>query len=210
MFSDTILIFNKDEPVDDHGHEYLVMFACEFIQDLMQRTSELEIQFRAILAYNEFYYHKLTNLEAYYGSALVTAHHKEKDINALGLFIDKKINHRNKVFKVSEFDNDLYFVYLLQTLEALHFYGEFSLPLNPSLIESFEFYGLENDIKVLSLIHRNVEEQSNSKVRGKYLESYYQYKKRYSWLIDLFEANDFDHTMLSPQADWEHLKRTSL
>lgn len=208
VFSDTILIFNSDAPINEHDHEYLVMFACEFIQDLMFKTIDLDIQFRAILTYDEFYHHDLKNLEAYYGMALVNAYYKEKEINALGLFIDKRMNHYNKIFKTSEFDKDLLFVYLLQGIEFLHMFGEFDLPIDAGYVSAgFDFFGLQDDVKTLENIHANVTVQMDSKIRGKYLETYHQYQKRYKWLMTLFENSDFDHTVVSPSADWTHLKR---
>lgn len=208
VFSDTILIFNKEVATSQHDHEYLIMYACEFIQDLMFKTIELDIQFRAILTHDEFYYENLDNLEAYYGAALVNAYHKEKEINGLGLFIDKRISKYNLIFKMSEFDKDLNFVYLLQTLEFLHSFGEFTLPLSSSYVSAgFDLFGLEDNVITLKNIYANIASQTDSKIRGKYLETYNQYRKRYSWLLDLFETNDFDHTIISPHAEWEHLKR---
>lgn len=211
VFSDTILIFNTTAPLSKHDHEYLVMFACEFIQDLMFKTIDLDIQFRAILTYDEFYYHDLKNLEAYYGEALVNAYYKEKEINALGLFIDKRINHYNTIFKTSEFDKDLYFVYLLQTIERLHQFGEFKLPIDKDYVStSYDFFGLENEVKTLKNLHVNIAKHTDSKIRGKYLETYYQYQKRYMWLMSLFESSNFDYTVVSPEAEWSHLIRGSL
>ena len=209
VFSDTILIFNRKIAVTQHDHEYLIMYSCEFIQDLMFKTLELDIQFRAILTYDEFYYENLDNLEAYYGKALVNAYYKEKEINGLGLFIDKRISHYNTIFKMSEFDKDLNFVYLLQALEFLHSFGEFLLPLSPSYVsEGYDLFGLEDNICILKTIHTNIAIQIDSRIRGKYLETYNQYRKRYGWLLNIFETSCFDHTVISPEAEWEHLKRS--
>ncbi|PWS31161.1 hypothetical protein [Pedobacter paludis] len=208
VFSDTILIFNNATPVTEHDHEYFVMFACEFIQDLMFKTIDLDIQFRAILTYDQFYYHNLKNMEAYYGTALVNCYYKEKEINALGLFIDKRINKYNKIFRTTEFDNDLNFVYLLQTIEFLHMFGEFDPPIDEGYVSAgYDFFGLQDDVKTLKNIYSNITLQKDSKIRGKYLETYYQYQKRYKWLMALFENSNFDHTVVSPNADWTHLKR---
>lgn len=136
VFSDTILIINKESPRNKHDHEYLVMYACEFVQDLMYRCIDLEIQFRAILTYGEFYYEKLENIEAYYGKALINSYYKEKDINSLGLFIDKSILHYNTIFKTALFDKDVHFVYLTQDIEHLcYLYNAENLPLDSSLID---------------------------------------------------------------------------
>lgn len=50
VFSDTILVFNKVAPTTEHEHQYLVMYSCEFAQDLFYRCVSLGIQFRAIFS----------------------------------------------------------------------------------------------------------------------------------------------------------------
>lgn len=208
VFSDTILIFNKTEPDTKHDHEYFVMYACEFIQDLMFKTLNMDIQFRAILTYDEFYYHDFENLEAYYGLALVRAYYKEKEINAMGLFIDKRINHYNTIFQTSEFDKDLNFVFLLQTIEHLHQFGEFELPIDAGYVSAgYDFFGLSYEVRILEILYDNIKKQVDSKIRGKYLETYFQYRKRYKWLLTLFEENKFDYQIISPDADWTNLVR---
>ena len=170
VFSDTILIINKQAPKNSDNHEYLVMYACEFAQDLMFRCIDLEIQFRAILTYGEFYYEKLENIEAYHGKALVDAYYKEKDINCLGLFIDKSILQYNVIFKTIQFDKDLHFVFLTQNLERLCcFYDAAHLPIDPFFIEQAgEFPYLKDEVKILETLRKNIDTQIDSKVRGKY------------------------------------------
>ncbi len=204
VFSDTILIINKQAPRNTDDHEYLVMYACEFAQDLMFRCIGLEIQFRAILTYGEFYYEKLKNIEAYHGKALVNAYYKEKDINCLGLFIDKSILQYNIIFKTIPFDKDLHFVFLTQNLERLcYFYDANHLPLDPFLIDQAgEFPYLKDEVKILETLKRNIDTQIDSKVRGKYLQAYYFYNKRYKTFIDQLEKNNFDYKIVSPNAEW--------
>jgi hypothetical protein len=204
VFSDTILILNKETPRNTFEHEYLVMYACEFAQDLMFRCIDLEIQFRAILTYGEFFYEKLENIEAYHGKALVNAYYKEKDINSLGLFIDKSILQYNKFFKTTQFDKDLNFVFLTQNLERLcHFYDASHLPLDPFLIDqACEFPYLKDEVKILATLKKNIDTQIDSKVRGKYLQAYYFYQQRYKVFIDQLEKSDFDYKIVSPTADW--------
>lgn len=210
VFSDTILIFNREVTTNQRDKEYLVMYFCEFVQDLMFRTIDFDIQFRAILTYEEFYYHEMENLEAYFGDALINAYHKEKEINGLGLFIDKQIIEYNKIFKITEFDKDLCFVYLLQTIEFLHSLGKFELPINTDYVSAgYNFFGLEDNVLILKNIYSNTLSQTDSRIRGKYLEAYGLYKKRYGWLIGIFEMNNFDHKVISPQAEWDHLRRDS-
>lgn len=210
VFSDTILIFNKDTPISDHDHEYLVMFACEFVQDLMCQSADLEIQFRAILTYGEFFYEHLSNIEAYYGKALVSSYHKENNINGIGLFIDKNILQYNTIFKTTPFDSDLHFVFLMQSMEALYKF-DYEVPIPRINIEDeLVCYNIEWESKILKTIKKNIDIQTDSKIRGKYLQTYYLYKRRYQKIIDILEENDFDYKALSPDADWKNAVKESL
>lgn len=205
VFSDTILILNKKTPRNTYEHEYLVMFACEFVQDLMFRSINLEIQFRAILTYGDFFYEKLENIEAYHGKALVNAYYKEKDINSLGLFIDKNIQGYNKIFKTTQFDKDLDFVFLTQNLERLcYFYDASSLPIDPFIIDqACEFPYLKDEVKILETLKKNIDTQIDSKIRGKYLHAYYFYQQRYKVFMNQLEINNFNYKIVSPKAKWE-------
>lgn len=203
VFSDTILIFNKDNPVTTHDHEYFVMFACEFVQDLMCRSVDLEIQFRAILTYGEFFYERLENIEAYHGTALVNTYKKEKDINGIGLFMDKSILKYSDIYKTTSFDNDLHFVFLMQSMERLHKF-DYEIPIPRINIEDeLVCYDIEWETKILKTIKKNINTEMDSKIRAKYIQTYYIYKQRYQRIIDILEENDFDYKVLSPNADWE-------
>lgn len=203
VFSDTILIFNKEKPISTRDHEYVVMYACEFVQDLMCRSVDLEIQFRAILTYGEFFYEHLSNIDAYHGTVLVNSYIKEKEINGMGLFIDNRILQYNTIFKIISFDTDLHFVYLMQSMEMLLTF-DCDIPIPTSLIdETYNFYDIEWETKVLKTIKKNIDTQTDSKIRGKYLQTYYLYKQRYGKIIDVLEKYKFDYKVISPDADWE-------
>lgn len=206
VFSDTILIFNKIAPTSTHDHEYLVMYACEFVQDLIFRCRDLKIQFRAILTYDEFYYEKLENIEAYHGKALINAYNKEKEIMGLWLFMDKRILHYNKIFPSVEFDKDLDFVFLLQGIERLNRYDIKQFPIKPDLIEeTFELYDFKEEVQILKTIKDNVDTQQDSRIRAKYLQTYYLFKTRYKIIIETLEKSNFDYHKISPEANWDHL-----
>src|SRR4051812_2952444 len=51
VFSDTILVYNIHDPKNKFEHEYLVMYACEFVNDLLYRLTDKDRYFRAILTY---------------------------------------------------------------------------------------------------------------------------------------------------------------
>jgi hypothetical protein len=205
-FSDTILVYNNEDPSSDFDHEYFVMFACEFVQDLQVKIRNMNIQFRAILTYGEFSVRQMTNIQAYHGRAFLYAYEKEKQINGMGLFIDKRISKYNKFLRFTSFDDDFDFVFILQALERLHSLGEFEIPIDHYLIEiTQDLLYLDTDVQYLSQLKYSVDNMSNSKIRGKYIQTYHYYQVRYPRLCSLFEASNFDHKILNPNADWSYI-----
>jgi len=203
VFSDTIIVFNKAIVQNQHDHEYIVMYACEFVQDLLHRCIELEIQFRAILTYGEFQYEKLANIETYHGKALIDCYHKEKNIDAIGLFIDKKILKYNRYFASAQFDIELQFIYLTKSIERLYKStgGEFHVD-SFTVEQTFDLCDYPQEVMFLKILKINLDSQINSKIRSKYLHTYHYYKSRYSNLIERLEDVDFDFRIISPGADW--------
>ena len=53
-FSDTLLVYNTYDPVSEHDRHYIVMFMCEFAQDLFYRLIGRNLYFRAYLTKGEF------------------------------------------------------------------------------------------------------------------------------------------------------------
>lgn len=202
VFSDTILIFNKLQPLSQHDHEYIVMYSCEFAQDLMFRCRELNIQFRAILTYGEFYYEKLTNIEAYHGNALIQTYLKEKEITGLGLYIDKKISHCNKIFATTSFDKDLDFVFLLQDIERAKSLGFETFPLPWELVDPHFLYDFREEVEILKIIKEECDTQMDPKIRIKYLQTYHLFKTRYKAMLEFLENNNFQFQAISPEANW--------
>lgn len=202
VFSDTLLIFNQKSPESKYDHECIVMYLCEFAQDFLFRSVELDIQFRAILTYGEFTYERLKNIEAYHGKALISAYQKEKNLATLGLYIDKSINHHNKIFATESFDENLEFVFLLQQMEDLKRLGLDEFPLRWELADPHLLYGFKDEVSILKSLKSNVNTQKESRVRAKYLQAYYFYKLRYKRMIDYLEQNSFDHRSASPDWKW--------
>ncbi len=204
VFSDTILVFNKHTPINQHDHEYCIMYACEFVQDLFLRSVSLGIQFRAILTYGEFHYEKMTNIEAYHGKSLVGAYNKEKEIDGMGLFIDKTLLSNCRFFATASFDLDLDFVFLTTTLERICITYDLDFPIDKSMVDGTdEFSDFPSEVKYLQTLKENLGTQSDPKIKGKYIKTYNFYKTRYpKHLLELEEAN-FDFKILSPSADWK-------
>src|SRR6266446_8306921 len=63
VFSDTILVYNVVEPLNRFDHASLVMYSCEYFQDLLYKTVESNVHFRAVLRYGEFDHYHLQHIE---------------------------------------------------------------------------------------------------------------------------------------------------
>ncbi len=195
VFSDTILVFNPKEPGTKDYSNVTVMDLCEFAQHLLlYMCVDLKIHFRAILTKGEFYYSKLKNIESYYGKALNFAHEKEKEINGIGLFIDKGILNYNIIYPTIRFDDDFHFVYLTQNLSDLNEYFTIENPVIHASLNKMVL--LKPEIEMLKLIKDNIENQVDSKIRGKYLMTYHLYKIRYKEIIEYFEFSDFKYIVI--------------
>lgn len=140
VFSDTILVYNDFTPKDDHEHEYAVMFSCEFAQDLLVRLVGRDVHFRALLEYGDFSHDSLTNIQSFFGPALVRAYQREKQLQAVGLFATDACVARNRIFPTERFQDDLHFVYLNQSLERLQQNTGGHLPCDPIYVDDTDDY----------------------------------------------------------------------
>src|SRR5260370_12557571 len=83
-FSDTLLVYNTHDPETTHDRQYIVMFMCEFAQDLFYRLIPRDIHFRAFLTKGQFEHRALANMHAFHGAALINAYRQEKAIDSTG------------------------------------------------------------------------------------------------------------------------------
>lgn len=204
IFSDTILVYNIMDPVSVHDHEYLVMFLCEFVQDLLYKTITKNIYFRATLMYGEFRHYNLVNTECFYGKCLVDSYNKEKDIVSMGLYIHDDCNKYNEIFPTLQYDAGFSFVFLNQDLERLSkLYGG-RLPIDKVILtETGDFMRIVWDVELLKNVYNLMINHPSGKVRSKYLVYWQFYKMRYKEFIDVMENSNFNLKMLCESYDWE-------
>ena len=208
VFSDTILVFNKVDPGNEDEHRYIVMYACEFARDLLMWCINLDIHFRAILLYGDFLYREMENIQSYYGNALIDAFTKEKEIVGMGLFISKNLLSRNKQFKTVSFDADYDFVFLTTLLNEVMFHSQGVLPMDRSLFDkSWTFTDLWREVELLKNLKKNIEIQTDSRIRAKYIQTFHLYKQRYGDLINQLEASDFDMKVFNGDVNWADVLR---
>lgn len=203
VFSDTILVYNFLDPKSQSDREYIIMYSCEFAQDLMYRTIGRDVYFRGILTYGEFNHHKFKNIEGFYGKALVDSYIKEKSINCCGLFIDSECDKFNRIFPTIHYDSDLNFVYLNQSLDRFQNTIGCHLPVDSFfLTEIDDYYRIIWDVKLLKDIYYLMNNHSDAKVRTKYLETWHLYKKRYPKILDSLEKGDFEYSVICNDNAW--------
>lgn len=206
VFSDTVVVYNVDGGDTTQDARYLIMFMCEFIKDLMHRLTGRGIYYRAVITYGDFTHYELNGIPCFFGNALVDAYNSEKELKAVGLFIDKKISHLCHIFSHQEFNNNFDFVYVTQALDELEdFAKSCGIPVPTTLIEDTDAkWFIVPELDHVSTMYTNSTEPSFPEpVRKKYQASWEMYKKRYPTLTEQLLATNQDITSVSPSVDWE-------
>lgn len=204
IFSDTILVYNTAGQNTGSDRRYLVMYLCEFAQDLQHRLTAKDIFFRAVLVRGEFKHYELNNIPCFFGEALIRAHKSEKNIQAIGLFMQNEIVADSNIFPTTRFNDEFSFVFITQTLTRLEadFGGEF--PVDAWLFESTgETYLATPEILYLKQLSYFAANHPVVQVRHKYETTLKLFKKQYPKTISFLEKNDFVAKALSPLADWD-------
>lgn len=203
VFSDTILVYNSMDPESDSDRQYFVMYACEFVQDLQHRLVGQDVFFRAVLVLENFDHYRLKNIECFYGPALIKAYVREKDIPAMGLFIDNASNNHNQIFPTARFDRDLSFVFLNQSLERLQKNTNGEIPTDSfHLDQTEEYWEILWDIRYLKDIYRYMQQHDSSRIRTKHLTTWHIFRKRYPKILDGLESKGFSPKAVCEDFDW--------
>ena len=150
-FSDTLLVYNVIDPMNSQDEKGIVGFLIEFARDLMYRLTKEEINFRAIIVYDEFKHYYQDKIECYYGNALIKCYNYEKQVNGIGLFIDKHIANLAHAPKVS-YDDQLDFICLLVSIPKVSLYfpnlGD-TLISKEEIEESDQFISIKVEMRIL-------------------------------------------------------------
>ncbi|HEY0832336.1 MAG TPA: hypothetical protein VGE72_00385 [Azospirillum sp.] len=127
VFSDTIVVYGDGYWLRHQNQG--IMWLAEFAQHLFYNLISLDVHIRAYLTSGDFEHHKLKNLEAYYGEALVKCYEREKDIKSTGLFIDSKLLPYCDIFKTTEYDEHSHYVHVMQHLDEISWrHGMYPIP----------------------------------------------------------------------------------
>ena len=206
VFSDTIVVYNKEPAEDKKTAEYVVWYATEFAEDLHYRLIDKNIYFRALLTYGEFEHYNLRNIECFFGKSLVHAHNSEKNIPITGLLIDNKCHEYLRFFRTEVFTDEWRFVYLDRSFDSLEkmMYG--SLPIRREIFmqgENVPF--LISALEFIKGIYKNMRSDESPNVRAKYLTTWDFYHRRYPEILDALVKSDFSPNPLCPNFNWDQM-----
>jgi hypothetical protein len=209
IFSDTILVYNKSHARGLEDVRYLVMYLCEFAQDLFYRLIGRDIHFRAYITCADFAHYPMENIkDVFYGEALIEAYNAEKKIQAMGLFMSNLVVPYSDIFKTVRFNRSCRFVYIMQSLQRYSARKQ-DYPLDPaSIVDTDAVWLLAYDIRYLETIHKHKSDAALSpRVRRKYERTWRLLMKQHGGFMSTLEENGFDPRAISA-CDWtEPLER---
>lgn len=189
VFSDTILVFNKNE---EHSNDYYVTYLIEYSQQLFYQLSLINIYFKGIITLGDFNYSNLKNIEAYYGLALIDTYNDESKLDGFGLYINKNLSQEVVVFDKVEFNNKYEYVFLCQSFISLYKSTEGNLPIELNLLnETDAYHRIDEDLRFFREIEYLKNHLSIEKHRKKYEIVYELYKKETPLFFEHFEKEGF-------------------
>jgi hypothetical protein len=202
-FSDTLLVYNIVNPRNAHDRHYLVMFLCEFAQDLFYRLIGPDLHFRAYLTLGDFKLNEFANLQAFYGTALIDAYEHEKQIECTGLFIDNDLLEDCDIFHYAKYDEMCSYVYLMQSLNSITFPDASTYPIDPIMVFEVDLsWSLAHDFAYLRNIHGHMNNVDlPPRVRTKHATAWNFIRRRHRRLVDTLEASNFDPNSIC-RGDW--------
>ena len=196
VFSDTILVFNKDREMQNH---YFVTYLIEFAQQLFYRLLTIGVYYKGIITYGEFNYSELNNIQAYWGHALIETYTDEKELEGLGLFVRKDISKDILILEKESINSKYDFVFLCQSYMNLYRNVNGLLPIDLDILtETDEFYRIDEDLHFFREIEYLKEKHPCEKVRRKYEMVYNWYKTRTHEFFDIFEKQGFFPMVINP------------
>lgn len=209
-FSDTLLVYNVNNPTNAHDRHYIVMYLCEFAQDLFYRLVGRDLHFRAYVTLGDFEVTEFDHLKAFYGEALVKAYERQKQIESTGLFIENELLDDCDIFHCEKYDNKCSYVHLMQALDSITFPDNSTYPIDPILVfETGLHWFLAYDFAYLNNIHRHMNDSDlPPRVRTKHATAWNIIRKRHKRLLDALEANDFDPQAIC-KGNWSEAIRVS-
>ncbi|MEQ1494982.1 MAG: hypothetical protein ABL912_04360 [Novosphingobium sp.] len=207
VFSDTILVYGKE--FWSENKMQAVMWLAEFAQDLFYRLIPLNKHFRAFITEGEFEHTKMNNIEAYYGQALVDCYEAEKQVNAMGVFLDSALVPYSNIFQTTPYNDRCSIVHVMQALGSLDLsstifgsMGDVTFPIRGELIDGWEFR-ISYEVRYIENIYKgSLNDGAGPKVRQKFANTLELIRTRHTLLVDTLIGNSFDLNALTTGIDW--------
>jgi len=199
LFSDTILVYNRYPPQTPNDRMFTIMFLCEFCQDLFYRLSAIDVFFRAVIVDGDFQHYNLGRATCFFGTSLIDAYLREKEIKSVGAFIHSRCLEHSHVFATVPHADDMHFIILTQPTQMLAetCYGVFPVP--SIVMETVDELALRSDLKALKAIHSRRNDPSlPPAVTVKFATAWDYYKQALGKALEFFEKNAFDLRAICP------------
>ena len=211
QFSDTLLVYNKPEVHSLHDKQYCAMYLCEFAQQIQNMLLGRDVFLRGIVTYGQFNdtgptpNESFSHVRAFWGKALIRAHTRQKEIKAIGLFVDRGVKPYMNIFDTHIYDeqNGIWFADTATYLRHKFFDGtDFSyaeLDVLSGGTESLIAYDL---FYLKRLFEHGHDESLSPSIRSKYLTTWEIYRRKYLGLCRTLEDSGFDFRSVI-DIDWE-------
>jgi hypothetical protein len=185
------------------------MYLIELTQDLLYRLIGTGIAFRAVITEGRFTHYQLQNFQAYYGPALVNAYRAEKEIKAVGLFLDRKLRRLNQIFRAEPYNGKFDFVYLIHSLRGFLSFREpgppSAYPLSLDAMDEHEDY-IYGEMMHCREIYRHFRRHPVAEVRKKYGATWRMYEKAFPGFMTALRRADFDPQAIG-RVNWKPIRK---
>lgn len=204
IFSDTVLVYNREGGAHAEDIRYLLMFLCEFAKDLLHRLTGRGIFFRAVVTHGEFRHYELNTIPCFYGPALIRAYRAEKQIKAVGLFMEKSLQAYSDIFEARSFNRDFAFVYMTQGMQTLEEASGGKFPFDQWYLEETDLiWTVTPELLHLVDLYRGAARVSDPAILKKFKASIRMYEKQYPGIASFLKSHDLDVRAICPGACWD-------
>jgi hypothetical protein len=207
QFSDTLLVYNGPEVTEPRWKSYCAMYLCEFVQVAQNMLLTHDGFLRGLITYGQFEDTGTTpnaeysHIRAFWGPALIKAYQTEKDIQAIGLFVDETANPFMDIFETHVYDEQkgLWFVETATALMDKFFNGtDFSYATEDIILTANESL-LAYDLVYLRQLFLHAHDYSlPPRARVKYQTTWEIYRMKYNGLCAALENANFDFKKVIP------------
>lgn len=211
QFSDTLLVFNEKEAVSDDAKRYYVMYLCEFAQEIQYMLLGRNAFLRGLITHGQFEdtgptpSQRYKNIRAFWGESLITAYNAEKNIQAIGLFVDKTVKPYMDIFETHLYDKEkrIWFADTATMLRDQFFEGTDFSYARIDLIQTGSEPLMAYDLFYLKRLFEHSHDKSLApSVRMKYQTTWEIYRQKYKGLCKALEDAEFDFQKVI-DIDWK-------